>query len=289
MDKHCQDHPEFIIETVQDLPLSYRKQLFKWLLSRVDQEEFYTVAASLMLEKEEPLCIKTYVLPGREEWIRIKEDTASISQGTTGLKTWQASLALVEYLVEHPDLIRGKRVLELGSGCGLLGLSCYRLGARVTLTDYPDLVLDRIIENARLNGILVSHGQFIDPLNVTKGTTSHQSKIIVDRMDWEDPFFLPTDVIVCADVIYDPSLIPPLVKTLKCLLKGNACLLAHTLRRQETLDLFTHQLTKMQLSWVQLPKVGPHFYYNEDYSAIQLLKISQRECESIMTSEIHQK
>ncbi len=43
-------------------------------------------------------------------------------------------------LVEMPELVRGKQVLEIGSGCGLCGILAAKLGARevTCLHDYAD-------------------------------------------------------------------------------------------------------------------------------------------------------
>ncbi|KAJ1471312.1 hypothetical protein T484DRAFT_1844596 [Baffinella frigidus] len=49
----------------------------------------------------------------------------------TGVTVWDASLVLSFLLCKHPELVEGKRVLELGSGTGLLGVICGRLGAIV--------------------------------------------------------------------------------------------------------------------------------------------------------------
>ncbi|KAJ2152290.1 hypothetical protein GGH15_006145, partial [Coemansia sp. RSA 562] len=66
------------------------------------------------------MCFKTYALD-EEQYTRVvlREEQAMISQGTTGLVTWEAGLRLADFFAEHPDIIRGKRVLELGAGCGL--------------------------------------------------------------------------------------------------------------------------------------------------------------------------
>jgi predicted nicotinamide N-methyase len=42
------------------------------------------------------------------------------SDGLTGANLWKASRILARYLFEHPDQIRGRRVVELGCGLALL-------------------------------------------------------------------------------------------------------------------------------------------------------------------------
>ena len=52
---------------------------------------------------------------------------------------WPASLVLCDFLKRNSELVRGKRVLELGSGTGIAGLYAAKLGAEhVTLTDFID-------------------------------------------------------------------------------------------------------------------------------------------------------
>ena len=66
-------------------------------------------------------------------------------------RLWPTSLALSKYLCDHPSLVAGKRVVELGSGTGAVGIICAALGAAsVTLTDMPD-ALDLIQQNVQQN------------------------------------------------------------------------------------------------------------------------------------------
>lgn len=51
-------------------------------------------------------------------------------------------------------LPRGARVLDLGTGCGLLGLMAARAGAAVTATDLPGVPIATVAENARRNGLV---------------------------------------------------------------------------------------------------------------------------------------
>ncbi|KAL0056054.1 hypothetical protein WJX82_007240 [Trebouxia sp. C0006] len=62
------------------------------------------------------------------------------AQGGPGHVVWEAGLVLSRYFVSHPELVRGKRVLELGCGTGVVGITLACLGADVTLTDIAAIV-----------------------------------------------------------------------------------------------------------------------------------------------------
>ncbi|KAJ2496240.1 hypothetical protein IWW47_003832 [Coemansia sp. RSA 2052] len=49
------------------------------------------------------MCYKTYTLD-KEQYAKVvlHEEQMMISQGTTGLQTWEASLRLADFFIEHP-------------------------------------------------------------------------------------------------------------------------------------------------------------------------------------------
>ncbi|KAG9300701.1 hypothetical protein G9A89_023499 [Geosiphon pyriformis] len=62
---------------------------------------------------------------------------------------WNAAKCFAEYLDENEDIVRGKRVLELGAGAALPSLISVVNGAeKVVITDYPD---EKLIENIKYN------------------------------------------------------------------------------------------------------------------------------------------
>jgi len=94
------------------------------------------------------------------ESVTFRQEGTAISQGTTGLTTWEASLRLAAHVVASPYLWERSDacILELGSGAGFLGLVCARLfdtlphtGAQLYLTDLEGQVLDRLHETAQLS------------------------------------------------------------------------------------------------------------------------------------------
>jgi hypothetical protein len=78
-------------------------------------------------------CCRAFQLEGINHEIILAE-----SPGTLGIggKLWDSSLVLTRYLYLHRLELIGKRVIELGSGTGLVGMFCALLGAKeVTLSD----------------------------------------------------------------------------------------------------------------------------------------------------------
>jgi len=94
-----------------------------------------------------------------ESVVKLLENKCTISgAGTTGLRTWEAAIHLASYLIspEASPLVRGKRILELGAGTGLLALMCAGyLGAKqVIATDGDEGVVEALKENATCNHLV---------------------------------------------------------------------------------------------------------------------------------------
>jgi predicted nicotinamide N-methyase len=84
---------------------------------------------------------------------------------------WAGGQALARYVLDHPDLVTGRRVLDLASGSGLVAIAARRAGAGFVLANEIDGYADAAIEaNADLNGVHIerSHGDMLanDPPDV---------------------------------------------------------------------------------------------------------------------------
>lgn len=97
---------------------------------------------------------------------------------------WAGGQALARYLLDHPEVVRGKRVLDFGAGGGVEALAALRSGATHVLASDLDPVAGAALElNAALCGVEVE-------------TTT------ADLIGATGPW----DLILAGDVCYDPDL-----------------------------------------------------------------------------------
>jgi predicted nicotinamide N-methyase len=69
---------------------------------------------------------------------------------------WPGGQALARYLLDHPAIVTGRQVLDLGSGSGLCAIAAAMAGAAaVTANDIDPLARLAIGRNARLNDVAV--------------------------------------------------------------------------------------------------------------------------------------
>ena len=64
---------------------------------------------------------------------------------------WPSGIALADALVARPDLVRGRRALELGCGLGVTAIAALMAGADLTVTDYAPEALLLCRDNALAN------------------------------------------------------------------------------------------------------------------------------------------
>lgn len=69
---------------------------------------------------------------------------------------WPGGQALARYLLDDPELVRGRRVLDVGSGSGLVAIAAARAGAAsVVATDVDALAVAAVSLNAEANDVSV--------------------------------------------------------------------------------------------------------------------------------------
>jgi predicted nicotinamide N-methyase len=108
---------------------------------------------------------------------------------------WPASLALADYVLSAPRPLEGCRVLELGCGAGLSGIAAGLRGAEVTVTDVMPEALELAEANWARNGV---------------------EPAAVESLDWCAPVEeADYDVVLGADILYDPKHHAALLNTLQ--------------------------------------------------------------------------
>ena len=66
---------------------------------------------------------------------------------------WPGGQVLARYVLDHPESVRGQRVLDFGSGCALEGIAAAKSGAKVLCADLDPLAARFATRNAELNSV----------------------------------------------------------------------------------------------------------------------------------------
>jgi predicted nicotinamide N-methyase len=69
---------------------------------------------------------------------------------------WAGGQALARHILDHPELVRGKRVLDFGAGSGLVALAASKSGAaEAVAAEIDEFAAEAIALNAALNEVAV--------------------------------------------------------------------------------------------------------------------------------------
>jgi predicted nicotinamide N-methyase len=136
-----------------------------------------------------------------------------------GLKVWECSFDLVDYVFANKELVAGKRVLELGCGQSLPGIACALLdAAKVCLHDYNA----EVIQFATMPTV---------KLNLQKWDKSDLlARFSFHSGSWADFKVAETqkrfDIILMAETLYNKDYYTQLFELVKhCLAPGAVCII----------------------------------------------------------------
>jgi predicted nicotinamide N-methyase len=79
---------------------------------------------------------------------------------------WAGGTVLARYILDHPETVRGKHVIDLGAGSGVVGIAAMKAGAsEVTAIDIDPNAMAAIQLNTEANGVTITavHGELITP------------------------------------------------------------------------------------------------------------------------------
>ena len=107
---------------------------------------------------------------------------------------WLGGQVLARYVLDHPTLVQGRRVLDLATGSGVVGIAAALAGAADVLCADIDLLSGTaVLSNAAVNGVLL------------RWTGE-------DLLDGLAP---DVDVVLAGDVLYDRDMAPRMLEWLR--------------------------------------------------------------------------
>lgn len=161
-------------------------------------------------EIEREFCFARDGQDGDKIEVRLTDGTPATGTDHTdvGLQSWGASIVVSDMMCASPErfgltvekLGREPRVVELGAGTGLVGITMAKLlprlgmsGAALVATDYHPAVLENLRSNIRANF-----------------TESDDVPVEACLLDWSDPCLDPplhvaADMLIATDVVYAPE------------------------------------------------------------------------------------
>jgi predicted nicotinamide N-methyase len=84
-------------------------------------------------------------------WARLEAVARAPLAAPFWASAWAGGQAVARFVLDHPRWVRGKTVLDIGSGSGLAAIAAARAGARAIANDIDPLAIAAISVNARAN------------------------------------------------------------------------------------------------------------------------------------------
>jgi predicted nicotinamide N-methyase len=103
---------------------------------------------------------------------------------------WPGGQVLARFLFDHPEYVRGKRVLDFGSGCAIEGIAAAKCGARVLCADVDPLAGKLALRNAELNEVRVEVteedliGEDVDVELILAGDVCYSPELAARLVPW---------------------------------------------------------------------------------------------------------
>ena len=240
------------------IKLSYQLNFLKKLLVILEEicaevhdavyESYCEVQQNVSKDCTEKYAFKHYIL-GPEMHISLKESKSFVAEGTTGLCSWQASLALADFLMEQPHITNNKIVLELGAGTGLCGFVLLKMckPMHLLLTDGSRACVDLMCENIRrnFNQVLKEEGHRFQIENQIVECVVAPWELIENIAEISS---VKPDIILAADVVYDDSCFVDLSHAINHVFQRKEnnveMYLSATVRNEHTLNGFIKIMSK---------------------------------------------
>jgi predicted nicotinamide N-methyase len=149
------------------------------------------------------------------EWVeqrfRVQQDAGIRPDPPYWSRIWHSAMALSGYIIQRPELLRGKQVLELAAGLGLPARVAATLATHVLASDYLPEAVAMLQQNINSFGI---------------------KNMEAALLDWNAlPEDLAADVVLLSDINYEPEAFDALLGVIRRFLEKDALILLATPQR----------------------------------------------------------
>ncbi|ORX88971.1 hypothetical protein K493DRAFT_319078 [Basidiobolus meristosporus CBS 931.73] len=176
----------------------------------------------------------------------LQNSSIQTAKGITGAVVWDSSICLAHFLWKNFSWLgveKGKSCLELGSGCGVAGITCYHLGSNVHFTD-QEVMLKHLEKNVKLNAVKQANP------SKDRREEVHLPNVELSELMWGEK--LPKDIseqeidfVLASDCVYNEFIVPKLIDTLKKLSTVKTMfIIAQELRSDSVHLLFLEELLR---------------------------------------------
>eukprot|EP01104_Vermistella_antarctica_P013588 TRINITY_DN4138_c0_g1_i3.p1 TRINITY_DN4138_c0_g1~~TRINITY_DN4138_c0_g1_i3.p1 ORF type:complete len:238 (+),score=54.30 TRINITY_DN4138_c0_g1_i3:219-932(+) len=176
---------------------------------------------------------------------------------STGTKVWESSVVLSKYL-EHTrrrNPLKGKKVVELGAGCGIVGMTAGVLGGRVTCTDIQP-AFSLLKTNVDRNKDAIE-------------SAGNGGNCVCIPLDWTKPldsnaFSPPYNVILASECVYAREIIRPFIDTLVALCSRSTKIFVSLVERDPSMmeDFYACAKEHFSISKIALSKQHPEYKFD---------------------------
>ena len=255
---------DFVVE-IQDLACENTGASFPIRISPYSREElhkrlpisFPILPAQISIDVEEELQEDAEIIVERQGGCLILINQVNIRQSEqkdVGFVMWPSAVALSRWLLFNSDELQHKTIVELGAGCGLVGLVAGKLlgkaskqqqpitttvqeqessAKQVIITDFNELVIKNINQNIHLNGIET----------IAKGVCLDFYKQDPTKEGWIDDrsqINEQADVVLAADVICQPDDAYAAARSIQATLKpgGKAIVVSGDMKHRYGVECF---------------------------------------------------
>jgi predicted nicotinamide N-methyase len=128
------------------------------LIAIIDRAAFIRAQARLLPTPHAPEISLYLADEATELWQKTEDELGEIGLPPPFWAfAWAGGQALARYILDNPELVAGKNVLDFASGSGLVGIAAAKAGAaRVEACDIDDFAFAAMKLNAEANGVTLN-------------------------------------------------------------------------------------------------------------------------------------